>query len=159
MAKETRTSKKEKKKENNDKKIIIGILIFFVILIVFFVIFFVLPTFSSNKYGHRLDDISSYKITNNDIDQIKDKISGNEGVSKVSYKKEGRILNFIITFDEGYNIDSAKTVGASVLENITDKNKKYYDIQIFLDSSSNGFPTIGYKSKSSNELKWTYAGD
>ena len=145
--------------KEHKKGVIIGICALFALLIILFTIYFVMPSFSTNKYGNRLDKESKYRITNSKIDEIKSTIKEEEGVTKVKYHKEGRILNFIIEFDKGYNLDSAKTIGAKVVENLSDKTKKYYDVQIFLNSNSDGFPTIGYKSKGDSELKWGNVGE
>ena len=145
--------------KEHKKGVIIGICVFIALLIFFFIIYFVMPSFSSNKYGNRLDKEAKYKVVNSKIDEIKDMVKEEDGVTKVTYHKEGRILNFIINFDDGYNLDSAKTIGAKVIESLSDKNKKYYDIQIFLNSDSEGFPTIGYKAKGDSELKWGNVGE
>lgn len=141
------------------KGLLIGGGALFVIIIIFFVVFFIVPSFGGDVYGNRLDGIKSHKISNSNINEIKETVKDNEGVKEITYNREGRILNFIITFEDGYNIDSAKNVANKVIEKISEKNLKYYDVQIYLDSKSNGFPTIGYHSKGSENILWSYVGD
>ena len=100
-----------------------------------------------------------HKISNSTINDIKDSLKGQEGVKSVTYSNEGRILNFIINFEDDYNIDSAKKTSEIIIEKISKKNLKYYDVQIYLDSKGDSFPTIGYHSKGSDKILWSHVGD
>ena len=111
---------------NKHKKgCIIGITIFFVILIGFFTIFFIIPSFGNNNYGNRLDDIENHKISSSTINEIKDEVKNQDGVTKVSYHNEGRILNFTITVDGNTNLETAKEYANEVIKGISKKNLKY----------------------------------
>lgn len=145
---------------NEHKKgIIVGALIFAVLIFIFFIIFFVVPSFGGDRYGDRLSEIKSYKVSSSTISDIKNTLKESEGVKDVTYNIEGRILNFIITFEDNYNLDSAKTVSNVIIEKIGEKNLKYYDVQIFLDAKGDNFPMIGYHSKGSDTILWANAGD
>ena len=141
------------------KSLLIGGGILFGLIILFFIVFFVVPSFGGDVYGNRLEDIKSHNISNSTINDIKDSLKGQEGVKSVTYSSEGRILNFIINFEDDYNIDSAKKTAEIIIEKISEKNLKYYDVQMYLDSKSNDFPTIGYHSKGSDKISWSYVGD
>lgn len=146
---------------NKHKKgCIIGVIVFFLILIVFFTIFFVIPSFGNNNYGNRLDGIEEHKISSSTVDKIKDEIKSKEGVTKVTYHNEGRILNFTITVDGNTKLDTAKEYAEEVIKGISKKNLKYYDVQVFLDSDENttDYPTAGYKHKTSDKLIWGNVG-
>lgn len=143
------------------KKIIkLGLVFFFLILIVVCLWLFIVPTFKTNKYGDRLKDIDKHKISNEVINKIKDKADDNDSVKKIDYHREGRILNFIVTVDSNFGVDQAKDFGKSLLDEIKDSDKKYYDIQILIDSDdkSDNYPIIGYKNKNSDDINYGNVG-
>lgn len=150
-----------KKFINTHKKgCIIATIGLFALLLVFFTIFFIVPAFGNNNYGHRLDGIENYKITNSVVNDIKDNITSKDGVSKVTYHNEGRILNFTITVDSDTKLEDAKGYANLVIEGISKKNLKYYDVQIFLDTKDDSdiYPIAGYKHKTSDEIVWGNVG-
>jgi len=114
--------------KKHKKGCIIGTILFFLILIVFFTIFFIIPSFGSNNYGNRLDGIEDHKISTSTVDKIKDEIESKEGVNKVSYHNEGRILNFTITVNGDTKLDTAKEYAKEVIKGIDEKDLKYYDV-------------------------------
>lgn len=144
---------------NHKKGCMIGGGIFFGLILVFFIIFFIVPAFGSNNYGHRLDDEDQYKISSSNIDEIKDSVNSKEGVNKVTYHKEGRVLNFTIELEDNVALDTAKTYAKEITNKISKKNLKYYDVQIFLNSKAEAYPIIGYHSKGSKDLSWGNVGE
>lgn len=146
---------------NEHKKgCIIGVCAFFLILIIFFTIFFIIPSFGNNVYGNRLDGIKDHEIQSSTVKKIKNKIKSQEGVTKVSYHQEGKILNFIITVDGNTKLETAREYAEEVIKGISKKNLKYYDIQVFLNSDENTtvYPTAGYKSNKEDKLIWGNVG-
>ncbi len=143
------------------KKLIIGGIIFFVILIIFFTLYFVIPAFSNDRYGNRLNGLSEHKISSSLIDDIKDEISSKDGVNKVIYHREGKILNFSIITDGSIDIETAKGFANIIKEKISAKNQKYYDIEVLLESKKDttGFPNIGYKHRGTAEFSWGNVGE
>lgn len=146
--------------ENNKKKIKIGIAVLLIILIISIIWLFILPSFKTNKYGNRLKDEKKYKVSNDVISKIKDKAKENDSIEKIDYHKEGRILNFIITVDSNLGVDQAKEFAGSILGDIDDSAKSYYDIQVLFESNekSDNYPIIGYKSKSSEGFNYGNVG-
>ncbi len=146
---------------NKNKKVCIIILVTFLVLVLgFFTIFFIIPSFGNNVYGHRLDDIDKHKIAKSTTDDIIKELKEKDGINKVTYHQEGRILTFTIT-TTGLDINKAKEYANIVPEGISDKNLKYYDIQILLDASDNekDYPTAGYKHKTADEIVWGNVGE
>lgn len=147
---------------NKHKKgCIIALVTFIILVLAFFTIFFVIPSFGNNNYGNRLDDIENHKISSSSITEIKDNIQSKEGVNKVTYHREGKILNFTINVSSTTKLEDAKEYASNILDGISKKNKKYYDIQIFLttDDDSEIYPTAGYKHKTSDEIVWGNVGE
>lgn len=136
------------------KQCIIGGLIFLVIFLATIIWLFIVPVFSNNKYGDRLNGIEDHKISSNTIDDIEKTIKENKQVSKVTYHNEGRILNFIITVSADMKTEDAKALDDIILDKISDDNKSYYDIQILIDTEeeNNSYPIVGYKNKSKDDF-------
>ena len=131
------------------KQCLIGGIIFLAIFFIIIIWLFIVPLFSNNKYGDRLDGIEDHKISSSTIDDIENTLKGNEQVSNVDYHNEGRILNFIITVSNDMSTDNAKKLGDTILDKISDDDKKYYDIQILIDTEeeNENYPIAGYKHK------------
>ena len=136
--------------------IIGGILLFLALIIG--LILLIAPPLGENNYGHRLDDESKYKVSSSTINDIKSEISNSDDVIEVAYHKEGRILNFTITLEDGVVLDTAKKHAETIISKLKEKNLKYYDVQIFLDGKDSVYPIIGYHSKGSDHISWGNAG-
>lgn len=138
----------------------IGVIVFACLMIFLMVWLFILPSFNGNKYGDRLKDENKHKISNGVITKIKDKSKDNDSVEKIDYHKEGRVLNFTITVDSNFGVDQAKEFVDSIVNEIDEDDRKYYDIQFFIDSNdkSDNYPIIGYKSKNSDNINYGNVG-
>ncbi len=147
--------------KKHKKKVMIGIVIFTLILLLSMMWLFILPSFNGNKYGNRLKDESKHKVSSKVISKIKDKAKENDSVIKISYHKEGRVLNFTINVDSNFGTNQAKEFANNILSEISEENQKYYDIQFFIDSDedSEQYPLIGYKSKNSDSIKYGNVGE
>lgn len=142
------------------KQIKIGLIVVFVILIISMIWLFIVPSFKSNKYGDRLKEINKHNISKDVISKIKDKASSNDSVLKIDYHKEGRILNFTVTVDSNFGLDQAKEFVNGMIGEIGEDDRKYYDIQVLIDSNdkSDNYPIIGYKNKNSDNLVYGNVG-
>ena len=137
---------------NHKKQCLIGGIIFLVIFLIIIIWLFIVPIFGNNKYGDRLEGIEDHEISSKTIDEIENTIKENKLVSEVSYHKEGRILNFIITVSSEMKIEDAKALDDIILEKIKEKDQEYYDIQILIDSENENYPISGYKSKTKEDF-------
>ncbi len=139
-----------------NKATIIAIVIFLVVL-VFVVQMFNIFLSSDEKgvYGKRLEGREEVRITSKYMTKIEKALK--EQTKKVKVEEQGRILNVIITAKDDANLESAKSLGATVLEQLEDKQKKYYDIQVFIkkDTEEENFPIIGYKHHTKDNYTWT----
>ena len=147
---------------NKHKKgCIIGLVIFIAVVLIFFTIFFIIPSFGGNTYGDRLDGIEEHEISNSVVNEIEDNIKKENGVTDVTYREEGRILNFTITLEASTNLDDAKGYANLITDSISKKNQKYYDIQVFLNTEEDSevYPIAGYKHKTSDEFVWRNVGE
>ena len=142
---------------NHKGLFIIGVIVLFLVLIIG-LIFVVAPPISGNNYGDRLDGESKYKVSSSTIDDIKSSIGDSDGVKKVTYHKEGRVLNFTISLEDGVVLDTAKKYAEDIIGKLSEKNLKYYDVQVFLDGKDDVYPIIGYHSKGSESFSWGNVG-
>lgn len=139
-----------------NKGTIIAIIIFLVVLVFCVQVF---NMFLSNDekvlYGNRLDGKDKVALTSNNKSKITSAL--NEESKKVEIDEQGRILNVIITANDDASRDDAKNLASKVLEQLKDSQKKYYDIQVFIqkDVEANEFPIIGYKHHTKDNFTWT----
>ena len=147
--------------KGKNKNLMIGGIVFLVILLVFFVVYFILPAFSNDKYGDRLNGIDEHEISSSLVDSIKKEISSKDGVNKVIYHREGKILNFSIITDGSVDLETVKGYANLSKDKISSKNQKYYDIEVLLESKEDttGFPNIGYKHRGTAEFSWGNVGE
>jgi len=144
--------------QNHKRECLLGGVVF-IMLILVLLIFIIVPPISDNNYGDRLKGESKYKITNNKVNEIKNTISKEDGVDKVDYHKEGKVLNFTIKLEEGVVLDTGKKYADELISKLDKKNLKFYDIQIFLDGKDDVYPIIGYHSKGSESIIWGNVGE
>lgn len=142
------------------KYIKLGIIALLLILLIGMVWLFIVPSFSSNKYGDRLKEINKHKISDDTISKIKGKSKENDSVLRIDYHKEGRILNFTIKVDSNYGLDQLKGFVDSIVAEIGEDDRKYYDMQFLIncDGESSTYPLIGYKSKNSDSVNYGNVG-
>jgi len=115
------------------------------------------PNVSKAIYGDRLDGIEKVKITKSEQNKIKDSLKENANVEKVNIVISGKIFNVLITVKNETSLDDAKGLGATVLTNLEDKQKKFYDVQVFVQKTNDSkqFPIIGYKHHTKDDFTWT----
>lgn len=107
-------------------------------------------------YGERLNGADYVEIdTSKSTDKVKAKVG--DLASGVTVRIQGRIVNIIINLKDEVTRDAAKDISNQLLGEFSDKEKAYYDFQIFLNKTNEDaqFPIIGYKHHTKAEIKWT----
>lgn len=142
--------------KTHKKQCLMGLIAFLTILFLALIWLFIIPLFSNNKYGDRLKNISQHEISSSEVEKIKKSLKENDKVLKVTYHKEGRILNFVITVDNSMSVDDAKKLCDKIAESIKKNDRKYYDIQVLIDSKedSDNYPIAGYKNKNNDSFSF-----
>ena len=145
--------------KTHKKQCMIGGIAFLVIFFLILIWLFIVPVFSNNKYGDRLDGIEDHKISSDTVKDIENSLKENDKVTDVTYNNEGRILDFIITVSNDMSTEDAKKLWDTILDKISDDDKKYYDIQILIgtEEENDNYPIAGYKHKS--EDNFTYGNE
>lgn len=138
------------------KSTIVALLIFIAVFAAFLILKNTIM-FDENQaiYGNRLDGEASVKLTEQDIDKIKDEVK--DITKSVDVKKTGKIVNVIAYTNPDVTLEVAKTIGDKALTVLTDDQKKFYDIQILIDNEDNQdqFPIMGYKHRNKEGISWT----
>ena len=115
-----------------------------------------LPDYKKGYYGNRLNELEKHQISNDTINRVKSELESKEGIEKVSYHAEGRLINLEVTVSKDLDLGKAKESVNDLLTIFTEEELAYYDLQVFLITTeeSEGYPTIGYKHKTSAAFVW-----
>jgi len=138
-------------------KVIIIIVVFILVVVILFAIYNGVFVNNSSKYGDRLKGIENVELNPSMKKAIQDNIVTLNITSSVEVKVSGKIINVITVVDDDIDVNNSKEIGNKVLEKLTDEQKKYFDVQIFIKKSSEDdkFPIIGYKHHSKDNITWT----
>lgn len=138
------------------------LLLLFVILLIVATVFAIkvflifTDTDETAIYGERLNGADYVELnTSASTDKVKAKVG--DLASGVTVRIQGRIVNIIINLKDEVTRDAAKDISNQLLGEFSDKEKAYYDFQIFLNKTNEDaqFPIIGYKHHTKAEIKWT----
>ncbi len=111
---------------------------------------------SEALYGNRTDDIKNVQVTKSELNKIKKAVKDTNKVESISTRVQGRIIRVNITVNKDTSRDDAKQLTNTVLENIKEKEKGLYDVEVFIDKKDdNSFPIIGYRHKTREGFSWT----
>lgn len=142
-----------------NKFTILVVVIFVVLVIVAAVvknIFFI--NTGQPVYGNRLDGSEDVKIEESRYDSLETELKKNEIISSVETNLDGKIINVIVTLKDDASKKDAKKLGDTVIAQFSEKELKFYDIQLFIkktDAKQNDFPIIGYKHHNKDGWSWT----
>ncbi len=141
-----------------NKFVIIAIGVFLILVVLGFQIatmFF--PEEGTALYGDRLDGIEEVELSNSKLTKIESNLKSDGAVKEADVSIAGKIVEVIITVQDDTSVDTAKALNTKVLDSLSNKEKKFYDIQIFVkkDSEATDFPIIGYKHHAKDTFSWT----
>ena len=153
--------KKLKKFILKNKLLSILILLFILIVLLGMVIVKILifPSYSSSKYGNRLEGIDSVRLDDSRFNEVKEKFGDVDGFTVNSFRLSGKIVNIMISVDDNISVSKAKSNASKLVECFSDEELDYYDFQVFITGSEDKYPIIGYKNKNSEGLYWNYEGE
>lgn len=139
------------------KKLIIALSICVILVLALCIAYEVIFANNSGKYGNRLEGIQKVNITKTQQKKIKDNIETLEISKSVSVYLTGKILKTVVVLKDDVALDKSKETYVKLLEQLTDKQKKYFDIEIFLEKKvkDESFPIIGYKHHNKENVSWT----
>lgn len=144
------------KKINKNKNIIVAVLILVAIVVAIFIVKNTVM-FDETKaiYGNRTDGIKKVQVTEKQISNIQKALKDQSKSVKVNV--EGRIININIVTKPEVDLGTAKSMADTALNEFTDEQKSYFDIEALINNESNKdqFPIIGYKHKTRGSFNWT----
>lgn len=111
-----------------------------------------------NKYGHRLDGIENYQISESRQSDFENNIANNDKVKSVEINVTGKIVYITMQMAENVDIVEAESIALKSLEEFSEEEKKVYDFNITLKQNSNatseGFYISGAKNVNGSGLVW-----
>lgn len=131
------------------------LLILFITLLIIVLSLLVFKNLFSNSNADRFEGIENYKLTNDEINSIKESFAIDNANIDVYVKS--KIIRIYIELEEDFDFDTIKQLSNNSLTNIKEENLKYYDIEVFVESKneeSTVYPKIGYKHKTNSQFIW-----
>ena len=137
-----------------------------IIIILIFILLFCLgmkakdiliPDDEKAAYGNRLDEMGEHEIDKSIFTKIKSEMVKGK-VEDITYRFQGKIVNFVITVSSDATINEAKDVGKNIMKYFEEKHLNYYTFQFYVkktDPALNNFPIIGAKNPNKEEISWT----
>jgi len=122
--------------------------------------FFMIAISDSNKYGNRLEGIEDVKISNSKLEEISDKLSEYEEVSRViDVRIEGKTICIDIAFNMDVKLDEAKKITSGVLEFFDEDVLGFYDLSLLITQDSlveedEVWSSAGSLSAGSESISW-----
>ena len=140
-------------------KYVMLVLIIFIVLTVLLAqivnVFF--PTKGEAIYGNRLEGIEDVKIPAQKYETIEHNLEEEGIVREAKTELKGRLINVTITLNDDAPKEQARALTGKILEQLDEEQKKYYDIQVFLEKTNDdaAFPIIGYKHHQKDSFSFT----
>ena len=136
--------------------LIVAIVIFILVFVGFLIlknVFF--PSEAKAIYGNRLEGRDKVIISEETKSKVIEKVK--EKTSKVNVRVAGKIIYIDMTVTGDVNVAAAKELANKALEEFSDAEKAYYDIQAIIssDTDTEHFPIIGYKHHNKKAYVWT----
>lgn len=141
------------------KKTLILLFIYMLLIVLAFKVKDILiPDEGAEVYGTRLNEIEKYPIEDSVYTKIETELKKNENVTKVSYRVQGKIINYYVTVADKVSIADAKKIGESIPDLFDEKTLTYYSLQVWMlkdNKELNNFPIVGMKNPASSKIVWT----
>lgn len=139
-----------KKELKNNKYTIFVFVVFVILFILGWVLFgLFMPKTGTPVYGDRLKGIENVEVKSDQSKKLIEELKKLDYVTDAKVDIKGATINVIITVKEKTEVKTAKGAADIVLKALEDKQKSFYDIQLFVQNEKekiNGYPFIGYKN-------------
>ncbi len=147
-------------KENRVFVILMGIALVCIAIIITIFVVYLFNSTSKDKYGNRLDGIDDVKIEEEKITEMEDGVLEMDRVQEVTIDVEGKIVYFVIDFENDATLEETQNVAISCLEFFTEEYLNFYDIQFMitkstLEESTSEYPIIGYRKSGATGISWS----
>ena len=139
------------------KKWVKYIILSLIVIVLFVLSFLIYKNLFAGTDNSRYIGIENYKLTNDEINLVKDEITELEEVESVDVYIDSRIIKIVTKINKDVDFDKMKKLANKALDNFSEENLSYYDIEFFIESKdeeSKTYPQIGYKFKANSEFSW-----
>lgn len=139
------------------KKVIKYIIISIFIILIFVLLFFVYKNLFAESNSTRYDGIENYKLTNDEINMVKDKINELENIKDIDIYIDSKIIKIVVKLSDDIDFESIKNKANECISGFNEENLSFYDIEFFVTSlkeASEVYPQIGYKFKAKSNFAW-----
>jgi len=138
------------------KKYIKYIVTFVIILLIVVISFIIYKNLFAGSESSRYKDIENYKLTNSEINCVKDKINEIEGIKSIDvYTNKKNIIKTMVKLEQDIDFENFKKVSNETITCYSEENLSYYDLEIFLKSVNEETKNKkGYKFKTNSEFSW-----
>lgn len=139
------------------KKHVKSIIVFVIILLIVIISFFIYKNLFADSKSLRYEGIENYKLTNKEINAVKDKINELEEIKSIDVYTDSKIIKIVVKLKEDVEFDEVKKIANESISHFSEKNLTFYDVEFFVQSSnkeSETYPQIGYKFKTNSEFSW-----
>lgn len=140
----------------------IAIILFLILIVIAYVCYGLL--FGSRgvpQYGNRLNGIEEVKPSKDTLDNSADELKKKyDFIADIDVSLSGKIINYIITVNDGTTDAKAKEMITKVVDYYTKDQIEYFDFQVFVTNENTdvkGFPIIGYKNKANSVFSYSQA--
>lgn len=149
------------KKVWNENRVllVLGIILIICLIVVSVVSLTYFYGASDSVYGDRLEGTEKVPLNDKLFEDIENELKLNESVKEVSTHLKGKIVYINITFVEATEMDSAKSIAASVIPLFNDDELMVYDIEFTISSISTpdfvGYTLMGARNANGiGEIVW-----
>ena len=107
--------------------------------------------------SNRLEGIEKYNLTKKEIKAVKEKLDEIENVESININTNYKIIKIFLNLEEDIDFEEVKKVCNESIEEVSKKNREFYDLEIFIESKNKDseiYPKIGYKYKTNSEFVW-----
>ena len=113
------------------------------------------PNEAKAIYGNRLDGRKKVEIKDDKKNSIQQSLS--ESAKSTTVRVQGRIIYISTIVNDEIDVNTAKSLGLKVIEQLSEEEKAYYDVQLLISNDANqeNFPIIGYKHHTNTSFSWT----
>lgn len=139
------------------RHIIATIVIVFILSFVSFILYYMISSTTGSIYGDRCKDRNKYKVSSSTINDVKDDYKKIDEVKDVDVYTKLCTIKIIVELEKDVNLDKIKEATKKALKEFSDKELKYYDFSLFVnsdDDSSNNYPINVSKHKTSDDFAW-----
>lgn len=143
--------------KENKITVLFVIVIILILLVLFLMVFPLYSKKSGSDYGNRLDGIKEVAIKDSVNNEIEEYFKSTGKTKSVSTNLKGKLYNINITVNEGIDVNEIADISNDSLSKFSEKQLKFYDIQIFIktDNEENPRSIVGYKNKNTDTFIWT----